>query len=210
MKRTKFNVCLLGNGSVGKTSIVHVHSGKNFDPNILMTVGLDNCIECVEFEGTEYKFKIFDTAGQEFYKSISAQAIQISDGFLIVFAINDRESYENVTYWINMIKDKANISKKVLMLVGNKLDINERLVSNEEAKEFAEGQNMKYLEVSAKTGFGIKETFDNLYKEIYEKYKYLEKNDPEYNDDIKKHKKNIKLDNKNNHNEKEKEKSGCC
>ena len=49
-----------------------------------------------------------------------------------------------------------------------------------------------------------------MYKDIYEKYKYLEKNDPEYNDDIKKHKKNIKLDNKNNHNEKEKEKSGCC
>ena len=210
MKRTKFNVCLLGNGRVGKTSIVNVHSGKEFDPHILMTIGLDNCIEEVEFEGTKYKFKIFDTAGQEYYKSISTQSIKISDGFLIVFSVVDRTSYENIMYWINMIKDKANISKKVLILIGNKIDINERLVTNEEAMKFAKENNMKYFEVSAKTGFGIKDIFDTLYKDIYSKYKILEKSNPEDNEDNnKRDDKVISLDEKK-HTTKENNQKGCC
>ena len=88
IKRTKFNVCLLGEGQVGKTCIALVYTGHKFDGNTLMTVGLDNFLDTKKINGVEYKFKIFDTAGQERYRSISHQTIQISDGFVLYFLLS--------------------------------------------------------------------------------------------------------------------------
>ena len=133
IKRTKFNVCLLGEGQVGKTCIVLVYTGHQFDENTLMTVGLDNYIDTKKINGVEYKFKIFDTAGQERYRSISHQTIQISDGFLIVFSVISRNSFEQISYWINVIEDNSDIKKKAIILIGNKIDVGNREVSYEEA-----------------------------------------------------------------------------
>ena len=205
IKRTKFNVCLLGEGQVGKTCIVLVYTGHQFDENTLMTVGLDNYIDTKKINGVEYKFKIFDTAGQERYRSISHQTIQISDGFLIVFSVISRNSFEQISYWINVIEDNSDIKKKAIILIGNKIDVGNREVSYEEAFNFAKERNIDYFETSAKTGFGIKEIFHKLYEKVYQNHVKIENLDGESKTVVLEEKKVI--EDKNNN---KKEKHGCC
>ena len=205
IKRTKFNVCLLGEGQVGKTCIVLVYTGHQFDENTLMTVGLDNFLDIKKINGVEYKFKIFDTAGQERYRSISHQTIQISDGFLIVFSVISRNSFEQISYWINVIEDNSDIKKKAIILIGNKIDVGNREVSYEEAFNFAKERNIDYFEASAKTGFGIKEIFHKLYEKVYQNHVKIENLDGESKTVVLEEKKVI--EDKNNN---KKEKHGSC
>ena len=206
IKRTKFNVCLLGEGKVGKTCILSVYNGNPFDENTLVTIGLDHYIDTVKFDGINYKIKIFDTAGQERYRSISTNTIQISDGFIIVYAVNDRKSFELIDFWINVIGEKCNIKNKILVLVGNKIDVENREVTNEEGVNYAKSKNMKYYETSAKTGFGIKILFQEMYQEVYNKYKeaYTKTNNEDNSEKPKFQLENEKVENQ------KKKKDGCC
>mgnify|MGYP003571493436 CR=1 FL=1 len=174
IKRTKFNICLLGESQVGKTCMTSVFIGQPFDEHSLTTLGLENVVNKTKIDGQEYTFKIFDTAGQERYKSIAQSTIQISDGFLIVFDVNLKSTFDRVIDWINFIDDRVNMGEKVLILVGNKIDKEERQVSSEEATNFAKNNNMKYFETSAKTGTGIKEAFNALYQDVYIKCKSMQ------------------------------------
>ena len=174
IKRTKFNICLLGESQVGKTCMTSVFIGQPFDEYSLTTLGLENVVSKTRIDGEEYTFKIFDTAGQERYKSIAQSTIQLSDGFLIVFDVSMKSTFERVIDWINFIDDRVNINEKVLILVGNKIDKEEREVSDEEAINFAKKKKMKYFETSAKTGVGIKEVFNALYQDVYKKCKSIQ------------------------------------
>ena len=202
IKRTKFNVSLLGDTSVGKTCLVNSLKGLGFDENQIATIGVDDVIDEAKFDNKMYKFKIFDTAGQERYTSISTNTIQLADGFFLVFAVDNKNSFDRITFWMQNIEEKVEINHKVIIIIGNKIDVqgDKRVVSNEEALQFAKKYKLKYLETSAKTGFRVKEAFKTLYQDIYELNKKLDKND------------NIKLseeDNKNNKKVKGKEKSIC-
>ena len=212
IKRTKFNVCLLGNGHVGKTCLVSVYTGHEFDQNTLMTVGFDNYVDSAVFDGKEYRFKIFDTAGQERYRSISQSTIQISDGFFIVFSVDDKQSFDDISYWLNAIEENSDIKKKALTLVGNKVDLPNRKVTHEEAVNFAKDKNMDYYETSAKTGFGVKEIFHKLYDKIYRSYMQTDNNsnnNKEGNNDDDNNQVRITLDSKDLQNKKE-NKPKCC
>ena len=170
IKRKKFNVSLLGESEVGKR-ISNTYLGKDLDEYTLSTIGIESYMDTATFDGIEYKFKIYDTAGQERYRSISKSTIKITDGFLIVFSVANKKSFELINYWYESIQEVIDIKKKVLILIGNKIDLPDREVSNEEALEYAKAKNMKYFETSAKTGFGIKEAFKELYQDIYELFK---------------------------------------
>lgn len=195
IKRIKFNVSLLGETKVGKTSMITVKSGLQFNENQLATVGIDNFTDKANFDNKEYKFKIFDTAGQERYNSISAQTIKVADGFILVFSVDDKASLEKISFWIKSIEDNVNIKEKSLLLVGNKIDM-ERTITNEEGKNFAKEYHLKYFETSAKTGEGINECFNEIYKDIYDKNKILEGGNQEKNENNEKNNQNIKLDQK--------------
>ena len=204
IKRIKFNVSLLGETQVGKTSMVQVKSGIPFDEYQLATVGIDNFLDNATFENQEYKFKIFDTAGQERYNSISSQTRKVADGYILVFSVDKKSSLEKIDLWIKSIEENVNIKKKALILVGNKCDIKNREVTKEEGENLAKQYHINYYETSAKTGEGIKEVFNQIYKNIYELYKKLEESNKNKPDSIK-NANNIKLNNK-----KEKKKSHCC
>jgi small GTP-binding protein len=175
IKRTKFNISLLGDTQVGKSSMVEVLTGNPFQETRVSTIGIENVLQSAVFDGKKYLFKIFDTAGQERFESISSQTIKIADGFLLVFSVDKKVTFERIEKWIESIKSNVDITKKVLILCGNKIDIEEREVSNEEAMKYASEKNIKCFETSAKTGFGIKEVFEQLYSDIYELSKSLEK-----------------------------------
>ena len=167
IKRTKFNISLLGESQVGKTSIVSTLKGIEFDENKLPTIGLDTFVDSHIIEGNEYKFKIFDTNGQERYNSISDTTVKLADGFLVVFSVLDKKSFTKIKKWLEIIEDSVNLKSKVVFIVGNKIDSKERQITKEEAEDFAAQKKMKYFETSAKTGAGIKEVFLEIYNDIY-------------------------------------------
>ena len=176
IKRKKFNLSILGEKTVGKTCLVESLLGKPFNESRIATIGIDTISHKFKIDGKEYVFKIFDTAGQERYNSVAATTIKIADGFLLVYSVNNKESLEKINIWIQNIEDFVNRKEKVLMLVGNKIDIKERTISKEEGMAFAKERNMKYFETSAKTGFGIKEAFNQIFNDIYELNKKGEEN----------------------------------
>jgi small GTP-binding protein len=173
IQRKKFNISLLGESQVGKTSIVKKLKNDDFSDEGLTTAGIDSYIDEAEFDGKKYKFKIFDTAGQERFKSISKTTIKFSEGFMVIFSVIDRQSFERVGEWIESIKDTVQLQTKSIYLIGNKIDVSNREVLNEEAVEYAKMNNLKYFETSAKTGHGIREVFEQLYQDIYNLQKEL-------------------------------------
>ena len=178
--RNKFNICLFGDTSVGKTSIANIKTGRPFEERTLTTIGLETSIDTINFDGKDYNFKIFDTAGQERFRSISVSNIHYSNGFMLIFAVDNEESFKRIPVWIRIISDEINLNDKVLYLVGNKIDKNNRVVSNEAAINFAKEHHMKYYETSAKSGYGINELFTSMYKDIYDKYlAEIQKNEKE-------------------------------
>ncbi len=199
MSKKIFRISLLGEGQVGKTSMLTAYTKNEFSFDALSTIGIVEDFIKKTFDKMEYKFKIFDTAGQERYNSIATSTIQIADGFFMVFAVNNKESYKKIVKWIDSIKEYVNLEEKVLFIIGNKCDANseERVVGKEEAEKFAKGYNAKYYETSAYTREGINGAFEDMFKDVYEMYK-KNKNDNNRNS-------NIVLDNNNAGNAKNKD-----
>ena len=174
--RKKFNINFLGDTTVGKTSIIKRHVNKTFDENAIATIGIDNIKDEKEFDKKKYSFKIYDTAGQERYKSISLNYIKLGDGFLLVFSVDNKETFDKLEEWVQNIYDSVSIDEKVIFLVGNKIDSPNRVVKREEAEAFAKNKKFRYFETSAKTGEGVEELFDELYNTIYNLNKKCENN----------------------------------
>ena len=181
---------MLGESYVGKTLIINLYIRKeNID--VLRTIGMEESRLKKTFDNLEYKFKIFDTAGQERYRSIAYTTIQISDGYFLVFAVDNKNSFLKINKFIDYIDDHVNLEEKVLYLIGNKIDVKpeDREVTKEEVEKFAKSKNVKYFETSARAKKGINEAFEEMFKDIYEKYKL--DNEKEIND-------HFELDKKNN------------
>ena len=164
----------MGESHVGKTCIAYNLTEKVFNENTLTTIGVENFLKAYNIEGKNYTFKIFDTAGQERYRSFSTSTIRISDGFVVVFALDDKNSFECVNNWISSIQQNGDMSRKVVILVGNKIDLDKRVVTNEEALKFAQSKRIKYFEASAKTGYNIETIFEEMAKDVYNLNKKLE------------------------------------
>jgi small GTP-binding protein len=165
--RKKFNINFLGDTTVGKTSIIKRHINKTFDESAIATIGIDNIKDEKEFDNKKYSFKIYDTAGQERYRSISLNYIKLGDGFLLVFSVDNRETFDKLDEWVQNIYDSVPVEEKVIFLVGNKIDSPNRVVKKEEAEAYAQKKKFPYYETSAKTGEGIEQLFDELYNKIY-------------------------------------------
>ena len=110
IKRTKFNVILLG-GTSGKTSLIDRNKGYDFEYIPLVTIGIDTSIETKIIDNTTYKFKIFDTAGGERYRSTFSSTIKISDGILIVFDVTNKVTFKEVNVFLQNIEENRNREK---------------------------------------------------------------------------------------------------
>ena len=116
-----------------------------------------------------YKFQLWDTAGQERFKTITSAYYKGSHGVVLVYDITERESFNNISNWINESKKFAG-NNIVRILVGNKCDLNEgRKVTFKEGSEFAEREGMLFFEASAKARINIDEIFSDLTKAMLEK-----------------------------------------
>jgi len=178
VKKKIFYISLLGENFVGKTSILNAFIYKRFNEEVLSNVGIDKFYIQKIFEKVEYKFKIFDTPGNEKYRKIQNITIQIADGYFMIFSVDNKKSFEKVIKLIDFIENDVLLEEKTLYLVGNKIDVKpeRREVTKEEIEVFAKTKCIKYIETSARTEEGINEAFDEMFKDVYEKYKIYKMN----------------------------------
>lgn len=157
-----FRTVTIGDSSVGKTSIVGKFIRGTFNANEKNTIGALYDFFKVTRDGQEIEVQVWDTAGQEQYRSLSPVYFRSAAAAMIVFDITNRSSFENVSTWLNEFRNVCS-DKAVILLLGNKVDLDiSRKVELYEAKDFAEKNDCYYFETSAKTGAGIQEVFDQL------------------------------------------------
>ena len=172
LKRTVLPLMLLGDGQVGKTSLILRLTGNEFNDSQLTTVGKESYIQQVNLHGYELKMKIWDTAGQERFKSMSVQVIKNSDAVILVYAIDNRNSFNALDQWLNKLNDTIDISKKPIMIIGNKSDIEneKRVVTYEEGKKYADEKGYHFYETSAKNNVNITEAFNDIFEQLYKAF----------------------------------------
>ena len=152
---------LLGDSSVGKTSILLKYISNKFDDSSISTVGVDYMDKIIDYNKFKIKLQIWDTSGEEKFRTITKNFYRNADGLLVVFDLTKKESYDHIRIWINEAKE--NNDKLKTILIGNKLDLkDERIVAIDVAKQFAEKNNLKYIETSAKDGTNINESFQAI------------------------------------------------
>ena len=162
-------IAVLGKGVVGKSSLtyrfINYDVSTEHDPTIE-----DRYKSNLNIEGTNYEVEILDTAGEEDYQNMMDMWISFGEGFLLVFAINDKESFNLIKSKRDRILRGKHGVKFPILLVGNKADLeNERQVNYSEAKELADKWEIEYIETSAKTNFNCKEAFEMLAQKIVQK-----------------------------------------
>lgn len=157
----------LGNSNVGKTSIRNRMTKGVYDPMIKPTIGGDVEILKTTVNGKGLKMMIYDTCGQEKYRSLANNYYKDTDVAVFTFAVDDKESFEQIESWLTKAKDNTPSSAR-FMLVGNKIDVPKRTVTFKEAAELASKLKLNYLETSALNGEGVRELHDHLATQLME------------------------------------------
>ena len=170
-------IILIGDSGVGKSCLTFRGINDTFNDFYSPTIGFEFFSFLIRINSINMKIQIWDTCGQEVYKSLIASFYRNSSLAIIVYAINDRQSYINVGSWINEIKNASSPDIK-LFLIGNKCDLEEsRQVGTEEGHNFSVENGLSYFgEASAKTGINAKEIFINAAKELYKNNKSKKNN----------------------------------
>ena len=166
----KLKIMVLGESMVGKTSLITRYTNDKFGGRYLCTVGIDFQKKKIEKNGKRVLLQIWDTAGQERFRNVTKNYFQASQGFVLAYDINNKESFEKVQYWVEEIKSNAEEKIKCI-LIGTKCDLDKREVSEEEGQNLGQKYSYKFLETSAKENININETFETLVSEIMDNFK---------------------------------------
>ncbi|KAJ3433925.1 ras-related protein rab-5c [Anaeramoeba flamelloides] len=162
MSSIKKKIVFLGGSSVGKSSILLRFTNNQFQEGQEPNVGASFLTKELSIENLKYKLQIWDTAGQERYSSMAPMYYRSASGAIIVYDITDSESFITAKKWVKELQQMGPIDVK-MAIVGNKVDLsNDRQVSIEEVKEYAESSGALFFETSAKTGKNVYELFRQL------------------------------------------------
>ena len=163
-------IITLGDSRVGKTSLIIKYIDNKFTGNFVTTMGFDIKNKQLTLkDGTEAKLMLFDTAGQERFRSLAENYIKKANGILLVYDISERVSFQNTENWMESIKQNSN--GVPMILIGNKSDLSddERNVSFEEGNQKAQEFGCPFYETSCKNGDNVNKCFIELAELVYEK-----------------------------------------
>ena len=162
-----FKVVFLGDADVGKTQIVSRYVEDSFVEEYKPTVNVEYSYKLIKYNKKNIQIEVWDTAGQESFKSIAKYFCKGSQLIVFVYAIDNKNSFINIKNWVDIIKNNTNENPKFL-LVGNKCDLEDkRQVSTEEAKQYATENNMEFMEVSVKSRFNIDIMFNSSLSKLF-------------------------------------------
>ena len=162
-----FKVVLIGDMKVGKTNIVSRYIKNEFNKDSMSTIGVEFGSKELVIEGHNVKVQIWDTAGQEKYKSITNAYYKGAKGAFVVYDITNKNSFDNADNWLNNLRASAD-KKCSIILIGNKSDLeNKREVSLEQGEEKAKNSEIAFMETSALSGDNIDKAFEMMINEAY-------------------------------------------
>ena len=199
--KSEIKIILLGNAGVGKTSIILRYYKNKFETNSVSTIGSTFVIKELQRGNNTYKLNIWDTSGQEKYRSVTKLFVQGAKVIILVYSIDNKDSFNVLDFWYKSILEISEGEENiVLAIIGNKSDkFEDAVISEEEGKKYADGKKAIFKLVSAKDDpKGISSLFDTLLDELIKK-----------NPNLKLGQDNIKIG-KNAKQKKEKEHGKCC
>ena len=199
---------IIGEPSVGKSNLLMKFANNKFTEDYQATIGVEFGAKNITIDDQIFRIQLWDTAGQENFRSITRAYYKNSVCAMLVYDITNRSSFENLQDWL---KDIISQSPKtvLIILLGNKIDLKEkREVEFEEGEQFAQKNGLIFMETSAKTGEGVEEIFKKSVQEIKTKISENVYDLTSESCGIKKGKtNNISLNKNNKQNTKKK---GCC
>ena len=161
-----FKILIIGESEVGKKDFLLRFMDDSFTADHLEDIGVDFKIKIINFQNKLVKLQLWDTAGEERFRTITKTYYKGAHGIILMYDVTDQNSFKNIRNWIKQIEANADKSAK-RVLVGHKCDEPGRVVSEEEGKKLAEEYNMVLFESSAKTNTNVSEVFYYLVKEIF-------------------------------------------
>ena len=167
-----FKMIVIGDAGVGKSCLTNRAAKEKFLSDYSPTVGFEFLTFSTNIENKIIKLQIWDTCGQEVYRSLITNFYRNASLAMMVYAINSRESFFHINQWLKEVRLQSHPDVKII-LIGNKSDLeNERVVSTEEARKFKEENQILYFEeTSAKSGLNTKEVFAEAARILYNEHK---------------------------------------
>ena len=201
-----FKLIFIGDSSVGKSCLTAKAVKNNFEEYYQATVGFEFLTFNMKVNDKVIKLQIWDTCGQEIYKSLISNFYRNSSLAVLVYAIDNKESFNHVENWLNDLKSQANPDVRIF-LVGNKADLEEdRKIKKEEGEKYKEDQHLDlFMETSAKTGHNARNVLVEAAKILYKDYLKFDENTQKEKEEENKNKDKRKLIKKE-----QKAKKGCC
>jgi small GTP-binding protein len=207
----QFRLCLIGDASVGKTSLLNRYCENTYKENQENTIGVDFNTITLKNNDLKIKLQIWDTAGQERFRSLNVNYFKSAHAFIYVYDITKKNTLKHLETWIDLVNQNNKNSANSL-IIGNKKDLNNlREISLKEGKDFAYSKNFEFMEISTKNNINIDEAFQNFTIKLLDYYnvksdqkEMIEKNYTDSKKDIEIGNQKIKLEEA-----KKKKKKGC-
>ena len=169
-------ILLLGDSAVGKSSLLLRYTEGSYSDNFFSTIGIDFKFKDVKAEnGRSYRLQIWDTAGQDRFRSITKNYYKGAQGLALLYDVGDANSFVNIKGWISSIRELCGDNVPIL-LVANKIDLPTRAISAEEGKSLALENKIDYIETSVKENINVDNVFQQLVNKISDKIGQSEKN----------------------------------
>ena len=198
-----FNVLILGDTTVGKTTFIDRYCGKDFKQN-LATIGVESRVKDIVKNNKDIKLSIYDTAGQERFRKIVKNYYRGADGIILMYDVSNIDSFNAIKIWIESIKENTDIKKIGFIVVENKCDLEdeEKKVTDEMREEMEKDIDYEIIVASAKNKINVDEAFDLLVDQLLILKEKKMENDTLIN--------TIKIENKPKDKDIDKKKKGNC
>ena len=173
-----FKILLLGDATVGKTSLIQRYINNEYSQTYITTIGIDKNRKTLNVNNVQVRLVIWDTAGQENFRALNKQFYKGTDCVILTFDLNNKQTIININYWIGQLYQENKIENLGIVLVGTKKDLlndgKDNKVEKSEIDDAIERYKIKYFETSSKTGENVKEVFNYLIKLTLSKKNYPE------------------------------------
>ena len=165
-----FKIILIGDSFVGKTSLILRFCKSQYDEQSVSTIGIDTKKKYIKRDDKKIELIIWDTAGEERYRSLAKNCCNQMDGIVFVFDLGKKETFNNIKIWHNNLQEMVDFKKVGVVLVGNKCDIKNE-ISEDKILDYSKQKKMEYIAASAKKDINVDEIFIKLIDDIMNKNK---------------------------------------
>ncbi|CAF0821095.1 unnamed protein product [Brachionus calyciflorus] len=197
-----FKIVLIGDSAVGKTSLLQRFAEQHFSDTHITTIGVDFKLRTIQVGNVRVKLQVWDTAGQEKFRVITKTYYRNAAGIIVAYDVTNGESFANTKRWIEEVKNNCGDDGVPMVLVGNKCDCTDKVVSLQDQEEYAKLMKLKFFEASAKENINVDEVFIELTRLILERQERVNKDTSR--------KDNEKLDLRESNKTNKKSKDKCC